>query len=82
MAFQIYAIVPTYDNRDAIVGSRAILQPNTYVTARGAHAIAGRLAQDGDDVYHVVVPVGASPFDSTKIVHPVGRPLSYDDIPF
>lgn len=65
--FVIWTILPTYDYRDAIVGSHAIrTNANTYATLACADKLAGRLAEesdrDGGDASYVVRPVGMSPF--------------------
>lgn len=64
--YVIWTILPTYDDRDAIYGSRALKGDNTYLTLACATKIAERLSEensrDGGDAYYVVRPVGMSPF--------------------
>lgn len=66
--YVIWTILPTYDYRDAIVGSRAVrANTNVYMTLRCPMKIAQRMSeenyQDGGDNSFVVRPVGMSPFD-------------------
>lgn len=80
MTFQIFAIVPHYNDRDAVDSWSARRLPNSYVTAACALGIADREAVGSDDVEYVVVPFGASPFDRAARVY---RHVAVDgDIPF
>jgi hypothetical protein len=89
--FQVHTIVPTHDFRDAIVGSRAVAHPYTFVTVEGARAVAKLLNRDADDTHSVVRPVGMSPFFNgpheffrqEAQAERYGRCyVSFDDIPF
>ncbi len=82
MAFQIFAIVPRYDNRDACVGSTAHAMPNTYQTVTCARAIAARMGSQNDETGYVVVPFGTSPF--IRMEWPVSNDLDAGnwDCPF
>jgi len=81
--FQLFAFYPVYDNRDGIVGARAVAHPYAYLTAEGALGVAKLYNSRpwNEDVHFVVVPYGADPFDGTK---QLGRlqPLDATDSPF
>jgi hypothetical protein len=82
MFYQLYAIRPTYDDRDAIVGSSAHAHPYAFVTRDGALAVGDLYGNRpwNDGIHYVVVPQGASPYDHSKHC---GRLLPLDaDIPF
>jgi hypothetical protein len=86
--YVIWNILPTYDNRDAIVGSRALrASPMAYVTRALAGKIASRFAdydaEVGGDGYFVVAPVDVSPFDHDRAPAFSLQPVRSDDeIPF
>jgi hypothetical protein len=78
--YNVYSIVPSFDGRDAVSGFSAHVHPYAFLTQYGALAVA-RMLDRGDDVYTVVVPVGASPFDHRAQIHAqVDAPAL--DIPF
>jgi hypothetical protein len=79
--FQVYRIVPSYCDRDAINGwsAHAI---GVYSSSDDALDVACELGEDAEPTYFVVVPLGASPFDQKAQVHRPYAPDADADIPF
>jgi len=79
--FNLFFIVPTFNDFDAVTGHRAIAHPYSFLTEGGAIAMA-RLLDDDDQAYTVVVPAGASPFDQKAQVRRFAREPLDADLPF